>query len=166
MFKFNRKALVVPLVLAGLSITGIAVAADASAWTGTASANAACGSNNTVVVSGTYNNQEGLVRRHMNVAMKTAYGTTVTKLVTFGHQGQFVLDTGKATIPSGKVTFELSWTDNRTDTDTAIAAYQAVKNELCARGRQDSGQARLQGRCRGSERQGEMPAFRASRPRS
>lgn len=117
--KSTRKtAMGIPIVF----ITLFVLATPAWAWHTKQVAEAICVADQ-AVINGSLTNKDN---RAMDVTMVTAYGEDGPRTVEPGNSEEFSVETGHVIVPSGSVSFELTWTDGGKGIDDKKEEYTGV----------------------------------------
>lgn len=112
-------------VLASTAVIGVVSAQPANAWSDSSSVSLSCPKDsNTVVLSGTFSNEEKESSSDMNVTMVWDQQSAGPKLVAHLATGKFTIDTGLTHVDGGQVEFNKTWV-NRSGKETSVVPFGA-----------------------------------------
>ncbi len=102
--------------------------ADTVQWYTSQSATSVCGPDATAVITATFTNTETSSSMGMNVVVKdNQTGKSVNMGTVAAKQTKSAsIDTGKSSLNSGQVTFNLTWSSGQSGSDSRTAPYPAV----------------------------------------
>ncbi len=121
-----RRLIAIPVALAGVSMFALGLFAGAGvagAWNVHASALSGCNSDQAVIV-GFFGNIERRPSGDMYVTMTWNGLSDGPRLVANQSTRSFTIRTSLQSLPAGQVTFDMTWADGRSGTDSTTASFE------------------------------------------